>query len=118
MAQTKISIFSVDEIERYGKLHGFEYEPDENLCNVRKINYHWGSMDIINGESKTNYKQYTPNYTEEEVKSDISRAVGLKYINNIFFLDLKSDPDLYKWYISMKSAHLDQWVLVAGHTPF
>ena len=118
MAQTKISIFSFEDIEHYGKLYGFEYEPNEKLCKLSKMNYHWGSMTIDNGEAKAYYKQYTHDYTEEEIKADIALEVRFKYVHDIFFLDLKSDASLLDWYISLKSAHLDLRVMIMGHTPF
>jgi len=118
MAQTKISIFSLEDIEHYGKLYGFEYEPDEKSCKLSKMHYHWGSMDIHDGDAKAYYKQYTHDYTEELIKYDIALEVRYKYVNNIFFFDLKSDASLLEWYMSLKSAHLDQWVMISGHTPF
>ena len=117
MAQTKISIFSFEDIEHYGKLYGFEYEPNEKLCKLNKIHYHWGSMNIHDGEATAYYRKYTSEYSEEEVKTDIAMNIRFKYVNDIFFLDLKSDASLLEWYISLKSAHLDQWVMVTGHTP-
>lgn len=118
MSQTKISIFSLEDIEHYGELYGFEYEPDEKSCELSKMHYHWGSMDIHNGEEKQYYRQYTKEYPEKEVKNDIAMLVRYKYVNNIFFFDLKSDASLLKWYNSHHSIHLDQWVMISGHTPF
>jgi hypothetical protein len=117
MTQTKLPIFSKEDIEKYGKLYGFEYIDDTTQCKTVKTHYHWGSMDINDGKSTEYYKQYTPEYTEDEIKTDIALLIPFKYVNSIYYLDLKSDVSLYNYYLSLNTAHFDQRVSVCGHTP-